>query len=79
MAWQFCFWLALCRVRRDGKAEPEETVVLLEEESENEAVLEEDTEQKSAGEEESRRPPEMTETEMIVVYVCGDRSTRRVL
>ena len=50
------------------EAEPEETVVLLEEESEKEAVLEEDTEQKSAGEEESK-DRKKTETEMIVVYV----------
>ena len=53
------------------EAEPEETVVLLEEESEKEAVLEEDTEQKSAGEEESK-DRKKTETEMIVVYVCGE-------
>ena len=53
------------------EAEPEETVVLLEEESEKEAVLEEDTEQKSAGEEESK-DRKKTEPEMIVVYVCGE-------
>lgn len=51
--------------------EPEETVVLLEEESEKEAASEEEAEQKSAKEEETK-DQQKTEPETIVVYVCGE-------
>lgn len=49
----------------------EETVVLLDEESEKETASEEEAEQKSAKEEETKNQ-QKTETEMIVVYVCGE-------
>lgn len=49
----------------------EETVVLLDEESEKETASEEEAEQKFAQEEETKNQ-QKTETEMIVVYVCGE-------
>lgn len=57
-----------CGSRED---EPEETVVLLEEESETEAASDKDTEQKYDREEETK-DQEKTEPETIIVYVCGE-------